>query len=101
MNIQDLRTLELKSSGFCQHTLLVDDEIVLKISEFCLLIRKHELRFKPNKEYDRLLKATNRERTERAIFGLRELIDVYLQMMVLIKEIIERANLTYEIHIDE
>ena len=77
------------------HSLLVDEEVVLKISKLCFDIRQIEIKFKTNDMYDGLLKSTNSNRT--GFFGLNELPTIYESTLHLIKDIVSMDYFEYEI----
>jgi hypothetical protein len=77
------------------HSLLVDEEIILKISKLCFDIRQIEIKFKTNIMYDDLLKSTNSVRT--GFFGLNELPTIYQSTLYLIRDIVSLDYFEYEI----
>jgi len=77
------------------HSLLVDEEIILKISKLCFDIRQIEIKFKTNFMYDELLKSTNSTRT--GFFGLLELSTIYESTLYLIRDIVSLDYFEYEI----
>ncbi len=77
------------------HSLLVDEEIILKISKLCFDIRQIEIKFKTNFMYDDLLKSTNSVRS--GFFGLNELPTIYQSTLYLIRDIVSMDYFEYEI----
>ena len=68
------------------HSLLVDEEIMLKISNLCFDIRKIEMDFKVNLMQDDLLQKLNAPRT--GFFGLNKLHTIYESVLYLIRDIV-------------
>jgi hypothetical protein len=77
------------------HSLLLDEEIILKISNLCFDIRRVEIDFKVNDMHDDLLQKTNSERT--GFFGLNKLPKIYESTLYLIKDMLTMDCFEYEI----
>jgi ATPase subunit of ABC transporter with duplicated ATPase domains len=77
------------------HSLLLDEEIILKISNLCFDIRRVEIDFKVNDMHDDLLQKTNSERT--GFFGLNKLPKIYESTLYLIKDMLTMDYFEYEI----
>ena len=77
------------------HSLLLDEEIILKISNLCFDIRRVEIDFKVNDMHDELLQKTNSERT--GFFGLNKLPKIYESTLYLIKDMLTMGYFEYEI----
>ena len=77
------------------HSLLVDEEIILRISNLCFDIRQVEIDFKINDMHDGLVQKTNSERT--GFFGLNKLPKIYESVLLLIKDIVTMDYFEYEI----
>ena len=79
------------------HSLLVDEEVILKISNLCFDIRRVEIDFKTNFMHDDLLQKTNLERA--GFFGLNKLPKIYESALYLIKDIMIMDYFEFEIEI--
>lgn len=77
------------------HSLLVDEEVILKISNLCFDIRQVEIDFKTNFMHDDVLQKTNTERT--GFFGLSKLPKIYESALYLIKDIVTMDYFEFEI----
>jgi len=77
------------------HSLHIDDDFILKISNLCLDIKALETKFKTNLIYDELLKETNSER--KGVFGIHELTKIYENLLTLIKDLINLKYFEYNI----
>ena len=77
------------------HSLYLDEELVLKISNLCFDIRQIEIQFKANLMYDDLLKSTDSERT--GFFGLNQLPKIYESTLFLIKDLVTKDYFEFEI----
>jgi hypothetical protein len=77
------------------HSLLVDEEIILKISNICFDIRQVEIDFKINDMHDDLLQKTNSERT--GFFGLSKLPKIYESALYLIRDMVTLDYFEFEI----
>ncbi|MFH1119508.1 MAG: hypothetical protein V1775_06760 [Bacteroidota bacterium] len=77
------------------HSLHLEDEIILKISNLCFVIKSLEEKFEDNILYDELIHATNSERT--GVFGLAQLPEVYINLLLLLKELISLKYFEIEI----
>lgn len=77
------------------HSLHLDQEIILKISDLCFEIRNQEIQFSTNAIYDDLLTKTNSERT--MSFGIIELPKIYEQIFYLLRHISSLPCFEFEI----
>jgi hypothetical protein len=77
------------------HSLLVDEEMILKISNLCFDIRQVEIDFKINLMHDDLLQKSNTVRT--GFFGLSKLPKIYESALYLIKDIVTMDYFEFEI----
>ena len=77
------------------HSLLVDEEMILKISNLCFDIRQVEIDFKINYLHDDVLQKTNAERT--GFFGLNKLPKIYESVLYLIRDIVTLGYFEFEI----
>jgi hypothetical protein len=77
------------------HSLLVDEEIILKISNLCFDIRQFEIGFKINYMHDDLLQKTSSERT--GFFGLSMLPKIYESALYLIRDIVTMDYFEFKI----
>jgi hypothetical protein len=67
------------------HSHFLNSSLILKISELCSNIRKHEIQYSVNVTYNDLLEKTNNKRE--GIFGLNEIPEIYKDILLLIKEL--------------
>jgi hypothetical protein len=77
------------------HSLYLDDKLALKISDLCSDIRKQEIDFLINYEYQDLLEKTQNKRT--GVFGLNELPNIYEKILLLIKDLTTLKYFEYSI----
>lgn len=76
------------------HSLYMDDEIILKISNLCFDIKSFETKFKTNLIYDELIEATSSNRN--GVFGINELPMIYENTLTLIKDLISLGDFSYK-----
>lgn len=77
------------------HSLYLDDEIILRISDLCSEIRQQEINYLINIEYQELLGKT--ENKMEGIFGLNELPNIYEKILALIRDLSVLKYFEYEI----
>jgi len=81
------------------HSLHVDDETISKISNLCLDIRSFEQKFKFNYSIDDLIESGKAERL--GVFGITELAKIYQNILILLKELLDKDNYNIEKEIRE
>jgi hypothetical protein len=77
------------------HSLYLDEDLVLQTSLLCTEIRKSEIMFKENVNYNELLDSTKSERT--IVFGVFELPKIYQEILKLTKAVVEHKYFEHEI----
>ncbi len=75
------------------HGLYLEEIVILKISDLCFQIRKLELDFKNNLDFQQLAKALNKE--EYSNFGQTELPRIYQTIFNLIKDLLIKEYFDY------
>lgn len=78
------------------HSLHLDEDIILKVSDLCFEIRNQEIKFSTNAMYDELLIKTNSERT--GVFGYGELPKIYEKIFYLLRQLTSLPCFEYEIN---
>jgi hypothetical protein len=77
------------------HSLHMDDEIIMKISNLCFDIKSFESDYKNNLAYDELLESSGSERY--GVFGKNQLPKIYDNLLLLTKELISLNYFEYKI----
>jgi hypothetical protein len=77
------------------HSLYLDDDLALRISDLCSDLRGQEINFLVNYEYQDLLEKTQNKRT--GVFGVGELFDIYEKILLLIRDLTKLKNFEYTI----
>jgi hypothetical protein len=77
------------------HSLYLDDDLALRISDLCSDLRGQEINFLVNYEYQDLLEKTQKKRT--GVFGVGELFEIYEKILLLIRDLTKLKNFEYTI----